>query len=573
MKFFTPTRVLSMMILALVAQSAFAVVDMKSANFSESWTDLKVPGIGYDLRVTRTYNSRSLFDGMFGFGWCSDFETKITVTPEGNLKLTECGGGMEITYMPKSFKASSVDKTVQEIMAEVRKRRSDLKPEYLNSLEKEMKSNDFLREEFSRRMHIQGKVAAGKIYYANGREAETIVRKGDSYKRSMTDGTYQLFDVSSGHITHMYDRNGNYLKFQWKSDVLESVADNMGRKLSFKYSPSNHKIAEIVGPNGLAAHYVVKGEDLVRVIDSKKHRYGYAYDDVHNLTKIELPDHTYKALTYNKDKDWVTSFRDPKGCVEKYDYEMSKDDPKNHFWSKVLKKCGERVTNHSTYEFFHKPRPDGLGVYLYRVKTDNNGEITDIIYHEKFGKPISILKNNYRTDYTYYGNGYVRTKREPGRLMEYDYRNSCRKVSQVKTQYFTPKQEKISGKKEKDREVSNVIAKTITTKFFYDKKKCNLVFAQNSEGQKVKLRYDTTGRIALIEDQSRKLVKIKYENRFGKPAYVTRPGLGTIHVSYKSNGDIDKVKSQQGASVAIQVASIFNNLLDIIAPATSETSL
>jgi hypothetical protein len=73
---------------------AFAIVDMKSANFSDNWTDLTVPGVGYDLRVNRSYNSRSLFNGLFGFGWCSDYETKIEVTPESNLKLTECGGGM-----------------------------------------------------------------------------------------------------------------------------------------------------------------------------------------------------------------------------------------------------------------------------------------------------------------------------------------------------------------------------------------------------------------------------------------------------------------------------------------------
>lgn len=51
---------------------AFAIVDMKSANYSESWTDLIVPGVGYDLRINRAYNSRSLFNGLFGFGWCSD---------------------------------------------------------------------------------------------------------------------------------------------------------------------------------------------------------------------------------------------------------------------------------------------------------------------------------------------------------------------------------------------------------------------------------------------------------------------------------------------------------------------
>ena len=67
----------------IVAATAGAVVDMKNANYANTWTDLIVPGSGYDLRVQRTYNSRSLFNGVFGFGWCSDFETTLEVNSNG----------------------------------------------------------------------------------------------------------------------------------------------------------------------------------------------------------------------------------------------------------------------------------------------------------------------------------------------------------------------------------------------------------------------------------------------------------------------------------------------------------
>src|SRR5690606_5757339 len=126
--------------------------------------------------------------------------------------------------------------------------------------------------------------------------------------------------------------------------------------------------------------------------------YKYAYDDLHNLTKITLPDGTYKALTYNKDRDWVTSFRNPKGCLETYDYTLGKPDPKSYFKSTVVKKCGKEVTNQSSYEFFHRPRQDGLGLYLHRVKTVNNGKVTDITYHPVFGRPLAILENGEKTE-------------------------------------------------------------------------------------------------------------------------------------------------------------------------------
>src|SRR5690606_11267511 len=169
------------------------------------------------------------------------------------------------------------------------------------------------------------------------------------------------------------DKNGNYLKLAWGKDGLLGVADNMGRKLTFKLHPTTKKVALIVGPNKLTASYKTKGDNLEEVTNAKGEVFKYDYDDLHNLVKITLPDKTYKALTYNRDKDWVMSFRNPKGCLETYDYILGKPDPKTYFKSTVVKKCGKEVTNQSSYEFFHKSRQDGLGLYLHRVKTVNNG--------------------------------------------------------------------------------------------------------------------------------------------------------------------------------------------------------
>lgn len=554
--------------LLFISINAFAIVDMKSANYSDSWTDITVPGIGYDLRVNRTYNSRSLFNGMFGFGWCSDYETKIEVTTESNLRLTECGGGMEITYTPKNFNPSKIDGTVHQIIAEVKRRRPDLKAEYVASLEKELKTNDFMREEFGRRMNIKGKIEDGVAYLANGREAENITVAKGVYKRTLADGTYQLFDAANGRLTAMFDKNQNSLKLVWDKDYLQSVQDNLGRKLNFKFNNITKKVSEIVGPNGLVAKYTIKGDDLVEALDSRGQKFRYVYDDVHNLTRIDLPENKYKALTYNKDKDWVISFRNTKGCVENYDYQVSKDDPKNHFWSNVVKKCNDKVTNQSKYEFFHRMRPDNSGVYLYRVRTEINSSVTDIVYHEVFGKPISILKDNDKTEYSYFENGFVKTKKEPGRMMAFEYKNSCNKVSQVTLTLFENEGDRKPSASKNDK-----VAKTVRTKFVYEARKCNLLTAENSDGQTVALKYDPQGRIAEIEDQTKKIVEIKYEGKFGKPSVVTRQGLGTIQVTYKPDGEIAKVESKEGPTVAVQVASIFNNLLDIIAPATSEAPL
>jgi YD repeat-containing protein len=561
-------------VLAFFTHAALAIVDMKSSGYSESTTHLSVPGIGYDLRVNITYSSRSLFNGIFGFGWCSDYETKIEVTPESNLKLTECGGGMEINFTPRNFNPDRINNTIKTILSEIKKRRPELKPDYLASLEKELQTNDFMREEFGRRLNLQGRVEEGSTFLANGREAESIVLKNGTYKRTLVDGTHQIFDAATGRLLSMYDKNQNYLKLQWDKSSLISVADNQGRKLTFKYNPTTKKISEIVGPDNLLARFLIKGEDLVQAENSKGEKYKYTYDDVHNLIRIDLPDGSYKALTYNKDKDWVTSFRNERGCVESYDYQVSKDDPEKHFWSNVVKKCGDKVTNRSKYEFFHKNRSGGPGIYLHRVKSEVNESVTDITYHEVFGKPVVIIRDGSKTEYAYLDNGMVKSKKEPGRITDFEYKNSCGKVSQVLIKYINEGQELADqSKARKPSQKSERVTKTTKTRFTYDTQKCNLLAADNSDGQTIRLQYDAQGRISQIQDQAKKLVHIRYENKFGKPSVVTRPGLGTIQVSYNTSGEILKVESAQGPTVAVQVASIFNNLLDIIAPATSESPL
>lgn len=552
-----------------VSLPAMAIVDMKNANYAHSFTDIEVPGTGYDLKVERTYNSRSLFNGIFGFGWCSDWETSLQVTAEGFLRVTECGAGVQLTYKPKKFDKGAVEKTITKIMDEVKKRNKGKPKAFFTNLEKTIRNDELLRQDFEDKLNLKGDIKEGSKYIVDGRDNEHIIKSKGKYRRTLPDGSKQQFD-SDGRLIAMYDKNNNFLKFSYTKGQLTDVTDNNGRKLTIKYSTANKKVAAILGPNGMKATFKHKGEDLTYAKNSWGTEFQYNYDDLHNLVKINYPDKSSRVITYNKDKDWVTSFTNRKKCKETYEYKSDKDDPINHYWSNVVKRCGKKVVNKSSYEFWHKDKPDGSGKYLYRVRSDVNGDVTDIVYHETFGKPISVVRNSVRVKYTYYNDGRVKLKNEPLRDMFFVYKNKCDKVSEVKIAYFAPEQKKnkklAQAKKKKPM-------RTVTTEFKYEPKRCNLIFARNSIGQTARLSYDKNGRIAAIKDQTKKIVKIKYEARFGKPEIVSRPGLGTIKVSYNQNGDVKKVESKDGPKVAVQVASIFNNLLDIIAPATSETPL
>ncbi|MBC86298.1 MAG: cell wall-associated protein wapA, partial [Bdellovibrionaceae bacterium] len=171
----------------LYLPAAHAIVDMRSANFSDTWTDIIVPGSGYDLRIRRTYSSRSLFNGMFGFGWCSDFETKLEITAENNLLLTECGGGAEITFRLGGNGGGKVSTTIESILKEVKKRNAKLTTKDINRLREDLRKDQYLRMALARKLDLGGKIQKGKVYRANGVETENIVLKKNTYIRTLAD--------------------------------------------------------------------------------------------------------------------------------------------------------------------------------------------------------------------------------------------------------------------------------------------------------------------------------------------------------------------------------------------------
>ena len=547
----------SSLAIILFSISAKAIVDMKNANYSNTWTDFHLDGTGYDLKLERTYNSRTLFNGIFGFGWCTNFETKLDVTSESNLKIKECGAGSELVFSQREISRQDVEKTVDFIISKMKAEKvAGRNDEFYKKKKEEFLESDDLRAYEAKKYGMTSKLVDGSKFLANGKEVDSIIFKSSYYERTLPDGSKQRFNAQ-GQLTHMYDKNGNMLKLEYdKVGLLKEVADTNARKLTFKYYP-NKKVHQILGPNSLKAEYQYQNvDDLSYSIDSKKYATKYKYDDLHNLTDITFTDGSKVNIKYDQNNDWVIGFVDRDKCSETYGYEVDKKDPKGHFWSTVKKVCGKETVAQSKYEFWHKQKANGEYV-LSRVLSIENDKEVDISYHETFGRPISIRKNGEKMTYEYTSDGLVKSKTTNNVKLSFEYGAAIKKPTKVSIENFNEKGKKVNSR---------------FTKFQYDTKG-NLNYAENSDGQKIELSYDNKGRITQIVDQAKKVVKLQYEEKYNKPVIVARPGLGSIKVAYKPNGDISKVDSKEGPSVAMQVASTFNNLLDIIAPATQELFL
>lgn len=566
---------LGILLLLLLANpiTTYALIDMRNANFSDMWLDVEVKSTGFDLKLQRTYNSRTLFHGVFGFGWCSDYETVLRVTPENTLRVTECGAGAEQEYVPAGYTNQEKSKIIATIMTEIKKRNKGKPESYFKNLEIDIQLDSELRDEFASQLKIEGTVQAGSSYTASGRSNDTLVFKNSEYLRSLPSGIKQKFN-KAGQLIQMSDRNGNTLKLTYDNNKLVTVSDTAGNSLQFKYDKNRKYVQTVAGPGSLMATYKYKGEQLIEVKNAWKNTFTYVYDDLNNITKILYPDKTSVELTYNKDNDWVTSFKDRSGCLETYKYADQAKDPINNYVSEVKKICRGKVTNTSSYEFWHKSKKDGSR-YLERTLANRNGQITETVYHETFGRPISITENGVLTKFEYYPDGMLKNKVSPTTTFAFKYDQRCGKVSEViaKYSYSTPLTvAPPAGKRAPSKDQARVENRIVKTQFGYDGGRCNPIAAKNSEGQSAELSYDARGRITKIIDQSKKIVTIAYEERFGKPLIVSRPGLGTIKFKYKNDGTVEKFDSDDDPIVAIQVASTFSNLLELIAPATTDTN-
>ena len=532
---------------------AFGIVDTRSAGYSKTFVDFEEDL----LKIERTYNSRSLHNGLFGFGWCSNLETKLTELPDNSIKLVECGGGREILYHPKG-KVPDVKLYVRQILSKLKQRKIKMSPKALKKLERDLLQSPNLRSHFLSALDIKGQAKAGLKYFAQGRGNEYIfVTSTGGFVRKLPNGLREVFN-KQGRLVESSSREGK-IEIKWKARKVE-IMDQRGRRLTFHLDKSGGKIKRAVFGKKTVAIFSHKGEDLVK-IDNRftGEVYSHEYDNLHNLTKNIYPDKTTEVLTYNEKKDWVIGFKDRKNCQETYTYGMNKENS-NHYFSTIEKKCGRRVVHTSKYEFWHKNKPGG-GKYLYRASSRVKGRLkTDVIYHPVFGTPVSFFKDGLRTKRSYYANGFLKEKDNKYQNVKYSkYNQKCRKPERIRIGYRNP----FAKSKRKF-----VRQEQVTFQF---NQKCQLMQAKKSEDEWIKVRHDSRGRLVYMEDQSRKKITLKWHKTLDKPEIITRKGLGSIRLVYDAQGAIKDIKGlQNDPSTITQVASVFNSFLKTLSPVSGE---
>lgn len=516
-----------------------AGVNLKNGNFYINYFDVVVPGGGKNLEISRTYNSKSTSKGWFGFGWGSDFETKLEVAADSSVIIHENGSGAETRFVPKGpIDAAQAASNIITAMR-VNNKISD---EVANNLSEKLIKDADLRQAYAKKYNVSANIKEGTELYSSSRGLQKVSRLNNGFKRSYNDGKYELFN-DDGNLTSIHGRHGYKIFLNYVDGKLTSLKDSMGKQLFFDLYPDG-KIKKITTTGGKSSSYKFDGEDLAESTDIAGNKYKYSYDGNHNMTSVNYSDGAKMEITYTRKTQFVQEIVNRAGESTKYKYENNPKNPNFHYWTLVAKKSGGReVTNRYEYEI--KSRPDG-SQYTYRTLTDINGFKTETVYSECCQNPTKIDSNGEITTFAYDEDGLLTRKtNSSGKFLSLEYDKKIKKINKVTNN---------SG----------------WTKFEYDKRG-NLAKAKNNKGKSVLLIYDLKGRISKMVDyrkkaKNKRALTFKY-NTAGKPVEIAMSNVGKINVSYDSYGEIKDVKSSAGSKMAVQVTNAFKNLLSIVKPA------
>jgi RHS repeat-associated protein len=231
--------------------SAGSNVNTYNGNYASQETDFLIEGRGKAVSVSRTYNSRSLESGIFGYGWSSNLDQ--------NLKF-------------------ATDELV------------------------------LYRDEDGTR-HYFSKNSSGGYDTPGGVYLELTKNSDGTFTITDNDQSQTSFN-SSGKLISETDSNNNKTTYSYTGSQLTSISDPSGRKTIITHG-TNGKVSSIVDSANREYKYSYDtNENLTGFSETDSNRTitqstSYGYDSLHQMTSYTDEKGKKLLMTYNTDKRLV----------------------------------------------------------------------------------------------------------------------------------------------------------------------------------------------------------------------------------------------------------------------------
>ena len=216
-------------------------VNTASGSYTSQVTDFALPGRGFSLGFTRTYNSADPATGVLGLGWTHSYAVNVSPNPDGSVRFVD-EGGAHLIFPPNG-------------------------------------SGGFIAP-----------VGSGDVL--------TSVAGG--YQLVRRDQVTYTFDAS-GRLMTLADRNGNHLTFSYSSGLVSLITDTVGRQVTLTYTSG--RLTSLAGPPSRTVTYGYDASGRLQTVTNVRGKTTtYTYDAGGRLATIVDPNgHTVVTNTYGPD--------------------------------------------------------------------------------------------------------------------------------------------------------------------------------------------------------------------------------------------------------------------------------
>jgi len=262
-----------------------------TGSFGRSYTDMVITGVGLDMEIGRTYNSKNKKDGMLGNGWTFSYEGSVEVSngvagvyiPDGSVfNFTE--------YSPSPTPTPSVTPSPAQTPTKVYK----------------------------------GEDSRSELSYFQGSDSfELTFKDRTRYGYNKINNKYLLSyikDYCGNTVTIGHLSNGN----------INTISDQTGRTIQISY-PSSTEIVATDTVTGRTIVYTLDGYGKLQIVEDANgneiYEYGYYANDgaleyvkltekLENGSKVQ---HNIDLIEYNDDGR-ITKHTDMYGKVSNFTY-------------------------------------------------------------------------------------------------------------------------------------------------------------------------------------------------------------------------------------------------------------
>ena len=490
-----------------------------TGNLSRTYTDISFESPGFQIDISRTYNSTDTRTSLFSQGWTFGFQGKIDSS--GNDIVVRLPNGAGSTFK----KNSNGTFTAQDS-------RSTL-----------VKNSNGTYTLTTKDMYSYGFDTNGYMNWMKDRSGNII---------TLTVNT-------SGQVTAITDQVGRIITVTYTSNRITSITDPAGRVITYTYDVNN-RLSTVCDPNGYYTRYAYDTNGLLSAVSDNNNiaietityqaargdrpqRVGSVTDIYGNIT----------AYTYDDNEGLLTSI-DSSGLIKKVWYD------KDIFSVRTMEPDGKETRTSYNLD-------GGINRYGEIIShTNRNGNTTYYEYDTRGNITRLINPDGSVNVFTYDANNNMLSKKdEVGKMTYYVFDASG--INLVKTAQPLNGTDVYS-----DGATQSNFA--ITTNTYYTSAEAQtqtgkaisglLKTVTDPEGGVTTYTYDTYGNIATVKSPMNKTTTYYY-NKLGWLKSVTNPRGYSTSYYYDKNGNLLKTVAPNG-SVTRNIYDNRGNITQMIMP-------